>query len=165
MTTAISNSVAPVTPRAWPMRFLFPAFLVIYFIVGLGRMGKSEWYPIASWAMFSTVPNEVTTYRLRVTSIGTRPISPPAYYGKAEGVFTSPVRISSVSAIYRLGKSLQTHDDRVTVQYRKLVERSLLPPQASYEIVEQRYWPIEKWLHNRYDETVVAGFHTGSGEE
>jgi len=165
MTPPASSAIAPGRQRAWALRFLFPAFLVVYYVVGVTRMGKTEWYPFASWAMFSTVPNKVTTYRLRVTSVGARSISPPAYYGKAEGVFTAPVRISSVSAIYRFGRSLRIHDDRIAVQYRKLVEHTLLPPEASYDVVEQHYWPIEKWLHNRYDETVVASFHSNPGEE
>jgi len=158
MTDATQNSTASSGKRARLLGLFLPAFLLCYFVVGVARMGKTEFYPIGSWAMFSTVPNEVTTYRLRVTGIGVQPIAPPAYYGSQQGVLTAPVKISTVFAIRRLGSALDRHETQLAEQLRPVVERAVLPEGATYDIVAQRYWPIEKWLHNRYTETLVASF-------
>jgi hypothetical protein len=165
MTPADSNATPPADQHSRLLALFLPAFLLCYFALGVARMGKNEYYPIASWAMFSTVPNEVTTYRLRVTGIGSRSITPPAYYGSAQAVLTAPVKVSTVFAIRRLGKALAVHETQLAAQLRTVVERAVLPAGATYDIVEQRYWPIEKWLHNRYSESVVASFRAEAGAQ
>lgn len=121
-------------------------------------MGHGELYPFASWSMYSTVPGNVTTYTVRLISVGGRPLREPVSYAVSQDVLGRRPKVSGISAIHRFGKSLAEQKASKAERLRRLIEKNYLGSEVEYEVFEERYWPLERWQTGRMRERRIASF-------
>jgi hypothetical protein len=131
------------------------ALAAVYLIVAVSRkaLKREEWFPIASWALFSTVPNENNDYGLRLMQIDGRKLDPPLPFERAEQFFWSAKKSTARGMIQALGASIARHDMAQSEALRQSFEPLHLRghKQVIYQVVARQYDPLERWHGGGFD--------------
>ena len=123
--------------------------LIVYFIAGTASQrlvpGVDEIFPFFGWSLFSNVPNESSRYTILIEEHNGQAIDPPVVFLKAPEAIVTGNRNIGRKVINKLGRA-KTRDRKGKVKrYRRLLESNYLQGRVRYELVYERYDPLEKW--------------------
>jgi hypothetical protein len=126
------------------------AFLVlVYFFAGAASQklipGVSEIIPLYGWSLFSKVPNEDSRYALLVHRHEEQILDPPVSFPHAPDTIVTGNRYVGRKVIQRLGRAVERHKAGEVEDLRRLLEQSYLSGRVRYELIFERYNPIQKW--------------------
>jgi hypothetical protein len=129
-------------------------FLVLYFVVGLASLAtpRQEIFPIYSWFLFATVPNQDEKYDVRIYSVGHYKMETPVFYNDgAANIVLDPHSITAYKIIQKMGEAYTRDQMKEFRRYRKLFEKNALWSNTDYEIVKVSYDPIQRWETGKTD--------------
>ncbi|MFY9822710.1 MAG: hypothetical protein WAM82_15090 [Thermoanaerobaculia bacterium] len=145
------------------------AFLVlVYFFAGVASQklvpGVDEIIPFFGWSLFSKVPNEVSGYTLLIRRQKQRVLRPPVSFFRAPDTIVFGNRYIGRKVIQRLGRAVERGDAARVADLRRLLEENYLNGRVRYELIFERYDPVQKWRTGANLEERSLGLFT-SGEE
>ena len=138
-------------------------FLLSYLLIGMSNeyIGEevfnsgAEWYPVFSWDLFSSVPNEKTDYHMRIVRLGPTNYDPPLPFRETSALFdsigASPTEYTPL--INKLGRAAEESDQTQIDFYSAKVRAIFGDRPYAYEILKVRYDPVEYWRASSYLET------------
>lgn len=126
------------------------AFLVlVYFFAGAASQklvpGVDEIIPFYGWSLFSKVPNEDRRYTLLIHRHKRRTLEPPVSFLHAPDTIVAGNRYTGRKVIQRLGKAVDRGETAQAEDLRRLLEQSYLSGRVRYELIFERYDPVQKW--------------------
>lgn len=142
--------------------------VVVYFFAGGASQklipGVDEILPFYGWSLFSKVPNEDSRYVLLVRRHEGRQLEPPVPFMQAPPEIVAGNRFIGRKVIQRLGRAVEEGDEDRVAEHRRLLEESFLHGRVRYQIVFERYDPLEKWRSGAALERRSLGrFRSGVG--
>lgn len=145
------------------------AFLVlVYCFAGAASQklvrGVNEIIPLYGWSLFSKVPNEDSRYALLVHRHKEQTLDPPVSFLHAPDTIVTGNRYVGRKVIQRLGRAVERHKADEIEDLRRLLEQNYLSGQVRYELIFERYNPMQKWKTGANLEERSLGRFT-SGEE
>ncbi|MCK5448951.1 MAG: hypothetical protein KAJ43_12450 [Gemmatimonadetes bacterium] len=142
--------------------------LALYFVAGMGMkyvVGRSEVYPVFSWALFGKVPNEQTQFALRILAYDGSPLDDGLLFEQAEGIVAEPHSIAAQHAIRRLGTAATRGTKEEEAEARHLLEQIYLKPGLRYEIVRVRYEPLSRWRTGEREIEPIRSYSTADEDQ
>jgi hypothetical protein len=144
--------------------------VILYFFLGGASQklvpGVDEIFPFTGWSLFSKVPSLETRYSILIRRHEGRRLDPPVSFLQAPGSMVKGNRYIARKLIQRLG---QAHDRGKAEEFgelRRLLEQNYLEGKVRYELLFERYQPLEKWKTGESRETRSLGrFDTGEKGE
>ena len=128
----------------------------MYFIIGnfTWALFKLEIYPIASWNLFSVVPNLVTDYGLQIKSINQVELEEPTYFQDLPDEFAEANSIVAFYVIQNLGIAIEKNDTESIENLREQIENEYFASQqhVEYEIYKRSYFAMDRWDTGQYEE-------------
>src|SRR5215213_8458041 len=84
------------------------ALVAVYLMIAISRKAAKadDWFPITSWALFSTVPNEHRDYALQLLEVDGKKLDPPVLFEHADGMFYSARHSTARGMIQAIGTAL-----------------------------------------------------------
>lgn len=138
------------------LKNLITSVVILYFLIGnfTWALYRHEFFPISSWNLFSIVPNLVTDYGLKVTSIDEVDLDSPAYIQDLPSEFAEAESIVVFYVIQNLGEAIEEGDTEAVTQLREQIESNYFSSQSTvdYEIEKRSYYPKERWNTGEYEE-------------
>ncbi|HXU44018.1 MAG TPA: hypothetical protein VN783_00715 [Thermoanaerobaculia bacterium] len=125
--------------------------------------GVDEIIPFYGWSLFSKVPNEDSRYTLLVHRRNKKAVEPPVSFLHAPDTIVTGNRYVGRKVIQRLGRAVERHQAAEVEDLRRLLEQNYLNGRVRYELIFERYDPIEKWRTGANLEERSLGLFT-SGE-
>lgn len=123
--------------------------ILVYFFAGAASQklipGVDEIIPFFGWSLFSKVPNEVSQYTLLIHRHEEQVLEPPVSFLHAPETIVTGNRYTGRKVIQRLGKAVERGETAQVRDLRRLLEGSYLSGRVRYELVFERYDPIQKW--------------------
>ena len=123
--------------------------VVIYFFAGGASQklipGVDEIIPFYGWSLFSKIPNEDSRYTLLIHRHKKRALKPPVSFLHAPDTIVTGNRYVGRKVIQRLGKAVERKEEEKVKDLRRLLEQNYLIGRVRYELVYERYDPVEKW--------------------
>lgn len=144
--------------------------LLTYFVIGVTdrlTMGSEEkMYFVTSWSLYSKVPlRDQREYSALIHEIAGERVIPPAAIDDMQGIVFSRMQDyhhTLVHDVQLLAQLLQTGADGQAVRnVRESLEGKFARTPVTYEIVELRYNPIERWLTGKASTTSFGMFTSG----
>lgn len=124
--------------------------LVAYCVLGVVSQkvipGVDEIFPFFGWSLFSKVPNEVEQYQLILHRCRGQRVKPPVSFLEAPDGLVRGNRFIARKLIQRLGRAHDRGDGAEVASLRHLLEQNYLQKKSRYELVFERYDPLERWL-------------------
>lgn len=126
------------------------AFVVlVYFFAGAASQklvpGVDEIIPFYGWSLFSKVPNEDSRYTLLIHRHKRLKLEPPVSFLDAPGTIVTGNRYIGRKVIQRLGRAVERGEAAQVKDLRRLLEQNYLSGRVRYELVFERYDPMQKW--------------------
>lgn len=123
--------------------------VVVYFFAGGASQklipGVDEVLPFYGWSLFSKVPNDDSRYVLLVRRHEGRLLDPPVPFMQAPPEIVAGNRYIGRKVIQRLGRAVDDGDEARVAEHRRLLEEAFFHGSVRYELVYERYDPLEKW--------------------
>jgi hypothetical protein len=109
--------------------------------------GREEMFPVATWSLFSKVPNETKDYTLRLLVVRGQPLPEPVFFEDADRLLSNTISHSARISIQRLGRGLAAHDQAEVARVREYLEDLHLRQagDATYEVVSRTYDPLTRY--------------------
>lgn len=130
-------------------RWWLVLILVVYFFAGAASQklvpGVDEIFPFFGWSLFSKVPARADTYTVLIDQHRGRQLEPPVDLQHAPETMVTGNRSIARKVIQKLGDAQTRGETSEVVRLRRLLEQNYLRGKAHYEIVFERYQPLEKW--------------------
>ncbi len=144
--------------------------VVVYFFAGTASQklvpGVDEIFPFFGWSLFSKVPNEGGRYWIVIDRHDGRPLAPPVSFLQAPETLVTGNRFIARKVIQRLGRAIDAGDAEEAARLRRLLEGNYLRGKAHYDLLFERYEPLEKWKTGRSRERrALASFDSGEASE
>jgi len=142
--------------------------IVVYFFAGAASQklipGVDEIIPLYGWSLFSKVPNDDSRYVLLIHGHGANSLEPPVSFLRAPGSLVAGNRYIGRKVVQRLGRAVERGKTARVEELRRLLEGHYLRGRVRYELVFERYDPIEKWRTGAdLERRSVGEFTTGEG--
>lgn len=161
----------PSNMRPSPLRRLYRwlvLLVVVYFFAGGASQklvpGVDEIIPFYGWSLFSKVPNEDSRYTLLVHRHKKRALKPPVSFLHAPDTIVTGNRYVGRKVIQRLGKAVERGEEAKVKDLRRLLEHHYLNGRVRYELVYERYDPVQKWKTGaNLEERSLGRFTTREG--
>lgn len=161
----------PQTMRVSGLRRLrrrLAVLVLVYFFAGAASQklvpGVDEIIPFYGWSLFSKVPGEDDRYVLLVHRHKRRILAPPVSFLQAPDTIVTGNRYIGRKVIQRLGKAVERGEAAKVADLRRLLEQTYLSGRVRYELIFERYDPIEKWRTGANREARSLGqFTSGEG--
>jgi len=142
----------------------FAAMAAAYLVIAVaGRAVRSdEFFPFASWSLFSKVPNEVRDYTVRIVAVNGQTLDRPVDFENSRELFGSAAASHGARmSIQRIGEASGREDAtaaaRARASFEALHMREHRP--VRYEVVERRYDPLKRWREGKFRSTrTIATF-------
>jgi hypothetical protein len=136
------------TLRRWRSRCIL--LLVVYFFAGTASQkvvpGVDEIFPFFGWSLFSKVPDEGRHYGLLLYRQDGQRIDPPAPFLTAPETLVTGNRYVARKVIQHLGQAYDRGEAVEVARLRALLEQNHLQGRkVRYELIHERYQPLEKW--------------------
>ena len=135
-------------PALRRLRRRLAILVVVYFFAGAASQklvpGVDEIIPFYGWSLFSKVPNEDSRYTLLIHQHKRRVIAPPVSFLHAPDTIVTGNRYTGRKVVQRLGKAIDRGDAARVEELRRLLEQSSLRGRVRYELIFERYDPLEK---------------------
>lgn len=126
--------------------------------VAAGALSEDgEFFPLASYSLFSIVPGVKTEYGVRILEYGGRHIDPPLLYQKASELGIECDSINAFYLVQRMGMAYTRGRVAAAERWRHLFERDFFNDTVQYEIVLLRYDPLERWATGRIRSMTPVG--------
>jgi len=123
--------------------------VLVYFFAGAASQklvpGVDEVIPFYGWSLFSKVPGEVSRYALLVHRHKRRILQPPVPFLGAPGTIVIGNRFIGRKVIQRLGKAVERGEAAQVEDLRRLLEQNYFSGRVRYELIFERYDPLQKW--------------------
>lgn len=141
--------------------------LIVYFVAGIASQklipGVDEVFPFFGWSLFSSVPNEGQRFTILIEEHDGQAIDPPVVFLNAPDSIVRGNRYVGRKVINKLGRAKKRGRGRKVQKYRQLLESNYLQGDVRYELVYERYDPLEKWETGESRELTSMGrFETGA---
>ena len=130
------------------------------FCVGLaaGTLSEDgEYFPLASYSLFSIVPNVKKEYGVRIHEYGGRRVEPAVLYQQADHLGLEADSINAFYLVQRIGMAYARGRRASAERWRHLFERDFFYDTVNYEIVLLRYDPLERWATGRIRSMTSVG--------
>jgi len=149
-----------------PLRRRLIFLLVFYFFAGSASQklipGIDEIFPLFGWSLFSKVPDLDTRYTLLLHSQDGRPLEPPVTFFLAPEDWVKGNRYIARKVIQKLGQAQDRGQAAGVAHHREILEHNYLRGQIRYELVFEKYSPLEKWREGKNREArTLAFFESG----
>jgi hypothetical protein len=140
--------------------------LVVYFFAGAASQklipGVDEIFPLAGWSLFSKVPDLEDRYSLLIEEHQGRRLDPPVAFLQAPESMVAGNRYLGRKVVESLGRACDRGETAEVATLRRLLEHDYLRGSARYELIFERYEPLEKWKTGESRERrSVATFSSG----
>jgi len=150
------------------LRWQLALLVVVYFFAGAASQkllpGIDEIIPLYGWSLFSKVPNEDSRYVLLILRQRKRTFQPPVSFLNAPETLVTGNRYIGRKVIQRLGRAVERGEADKVRDLRRLLEQSYLTSRVRYEVVFERYDPVQKWKTGANLESRSLGeFASGEG--
>jgi len=123
-----------------------------------------EIIPFYGWSLFSKVPNDDSRYVLLIHGQGRRSLDPPVSFLRAPATLVAGNRYTGRKVIQHLGRAVERGNAARVGTLRRLLESNYLQGRVRYELVFERYDPIEKWRSGTdLERHSVGEFTSGEG--
>ncbi len=138
--------------------------LALYFCIGLydNYFYGNERYPVFSWSLFSSIPNEKTTYTVAISRLGVNTYQPPLRFDESRHLFEllgqSPTQYTPM--IENMGMALDRGDTERFTREKEHFERMFGNAAFSYDLLRVRYDPLEYWQYQTFISTTSLGVFT-----
>ena len=133
----------------WTNRLLLGAFIAYLLVVLQTERvhGREEMFPVATWSLFSKVPNEVKDYTLRLRVVRGQRLAEPVFFEDADQHLSNTMSHSARISIQRLGRGLAAKDDAEVARVRAYLEDLHLRTagDATYDVVMRTYDPLARY--------------------
>lgn len=150
------------------LRWQLTLLVVVYFFAGAASQkllpGIDEIIPLYGWSLFSKVPNEDSRFVLLIHRQKKRNFKPPVPFLHAPETLVTGNRYVGRKVIQRLGRAIEKGQADKVRDLRLLLEQSYLVGRVRYELVFERYDPVQKWKTGANLESRSLGeFASGEG--
>ena len=140
--------------------------LIVYFVAGNVSQkvvpGVDEIFPFFGWSLFSSVPNEDSRYTILIEEHDGKILEPPVLFLEAPETMVMGNRYVGRKVIDKMGRAKKRGSGRKVKKYRSLLESNYLRGRMRYELVYERYDPLEKWKTGESRELESLGrYETG----
>jgi hypothetical protein len=157
--------------RAPPLRRLrqrLALLVLVYFFAGVASQklvpGVDEIIPFYGWSLFSKVPNEDSRYALLIHRHQGRTLEPPVSFLHAPATIVVGNRYVGRKVIQRLGRAVDLGKAAQIEDLRRLLEQSYLSGPVRYELIFERYNPMQKWRTGAdLEQRSLGQFTSGEG--
>ena len=144
--------------------------VILYFFLGGASQklvpGVDEIFPFFGWSLFSKVPSQERTYSIVIRRHEGRQLDPPVAFLQAPGSIVTGNRYIARKLIQSLGRAHDRGEAEETARLRELLEHNYLQGKVRYELVFERYQPLEKWqTGGSLESRSLARFDTGEPDE
>ena len=137
--------------------------LGVAFCVGMAAGVLSEdgeFFPLASYSLFSIVPNTKAEYGVRIHDYGDRRLDPPLVFQQASELGIEGSSINAFYLVQRIGTACTRGRTAAANYWRHLFEKDFFHDAARYEIVLLRYDPLERWANGQVRAMSSVAFFT-----
>ncbi len=152
--------------RLHRLTILAAAFLLIQVVVGYAGWftPRHEIFPLTSWLLFSLVPDRVADYDLVLHGSSAFPQNPARSFNQSGTLVYAPHSIVSYQLIQQLGEAVEGGDQTRAEYLRQQLEEQFNVASIRYDLVKQRYRPVEHWKTGQLlsPASVVASFTSGA---
>jgi len=140
--------------------------LIVYFVAGNVSQkvipGVDEIFPFFGWSLFSSVPNEDSRFTILIEEHDGKALEPPVLFLEAPETMVTGNRYVGRKVIDKMGRAKKRGRGRKVKKYRSLLESNYLRGRVRYELVYERYDPLEKWKTGESRELESLGrYETG----
>ncbi|HEX4959600.1 MAG TPA: hypothetical protein VF173_02080 [Thermoanaerobaculia bacterium] len=154
------------TPALSRLRRRLAFLVLVYFFAGAASQklvpGIDEIIPLYGWSLFSKVPNEDSRYTLLVHRQRKQVFDPPVSFLHAPDTIVFGNRYVGRKVIQRLGRAIERHEAAEVADLRRLLEENYLSERLGYELIFERYNPMQKWKTGaNLEERSLGRFRTG----
>ncbi len=144
--------------------------VVLYFFLGAASQklvpGVDEIFPFSGWSLFSKVPSQERTYSIVIHQHDGQPLDPPVAFLQAPGSIVTGNRYIARKLIQSLGRAHDRGEAEKVEHFRELLEPNYLRGEVRYELLFERYRPLEKWKSGAsLEQRSLARFATGEPGE
>lgn len=150
--------------RLRQVKLIYCVYFLLAFVLSMGIAGivwspDGEFFPFASFSLFSVVPNVRVAYAIEIHDLHGRPVDPPLLWVHPDKASAEPTSSEPFYAIQRFGSAfVKGHYDDAEY-WRHLLEEDFLSPPVRYELVQVRYDPFERLSSGRLrQEQILASF-------
>ena len=155
-------------PELRQLRRRLALVVLVYFFAGAASQklipGVDEIIPFYGWSLFSKVPNVDSRYVLLIHRHKRRILEPPVSFLQAPDTIVTGNRYVGRKVIQRLGRAVERGETAKAADLRRLLERNYLNGRVRYELIYERYDPIQKWRSGANLEARSLGrFTSGEG--
>lgn len=154
--------------QRWTSRLVAAAFCTYAaIVVNTERvMGRAELFPFASFSLFSTVPNVVHDYGIRVRTLGGNGLGKAAWFEESFATFPYAHDHEANTSITRFGRLAERGGAAEAAAMRRWLESTWLRHAGSgplvYDLCERRYDPLARARDGTFlSVRRVATFRTG----
>ncbi|HEX9671678.1 MAG TPA: hypothetical protein VGC93_19570 [Thermoanaerobaculia bacterium] len=125
-----------------------------------------EIFPFFGWSLFSKVPNLESRYWIVIDRHDGRPVEPPVSFLQAPESIVTGNRWVARKVIQRLGRAVDDGRTEDVEGLRRLLEHNYLKGRVRYELLFERYQPLDKWKTGESRERRrLASFDSGDSNE
>jgi hypothetical protein len=136
---------------------------LIALVVGTFALGMvsavrpgGEIFPFASWFLFALVPQQVTSYEIRVTKWGDQTFEPSKPLIQVDGLVRSPQSSVVYQLVQRYGRAVESGNAAERdAAWRLLQARFSSSDGLRYELVKLSYDPMERAQGKQLVQTVL----------
>jgi hypothetical protein len=155
------------SPALRRLRRLLAILVLVYCFAGAASQklvpGVDEIIPFYGWSLFSKVPNEDSRYTLLIHRHKKQVFDPPVSFLHAPDTIVIGNRYVGRKVIQRLGRAVERGETAQAEDLRRLLEQSYLNGRVRYELIFERYSPMEKWRTGANLEERSLGRFTSRG--
>lgn len=138
-------------------RSVISVLFVASFAVGLWRFEEPEIFPFAAWDMYARTPSTVVDFRFRVHRLREHTFDPPRLLREIPELRERAESITHLTAMRKFGGAVLADDPESEI-YREKAERLFGLRDAEYELLHVVYDPMEKYLHDKHQQTVLKRY-------
>jgi len=124
----------------------FISCALLYALVGnySWYRAQTEYFPIYSWDLFSSIPSHSAMFAVRLTHINGKPLDPPRYFNEATAYIPAAKSIDAFALIQRFGRAIY-EGDAGAAGLRAQFEAHYLDSgdDITYELVIRAYDPLQ----------------------
>lgn len=131
------------------LRSTLITILIVYFVAGNASQklvpGVDEIFPFFGWSLFSSVPNEDQRFTILIAAHNGRVFDPPVPFLQAPDEVVVGNRYVGRKVIDKMGRAKKRGRGRRVKKFRSLLESNYLQGRVRYDLIYERYDPLEKW--------------------
>lgn len=148
------------------LRRFLSGFIVAYFFLGMLSLAtpQREIFPFFSWFLFPFTPNPGSSYHLLILEYGGKTVDPPLYHRELPFQTRNIADIDLYTTVQRLGKALDSGDQKRVEKLTILIEEKFLTLPVRYHVMQITSDPVEEFLTGQREDRFIATF-SSQGED